>query len=180
MRHLTCNPKAETLGTNVLAFFSNLREENTRPIAEKYGLVNVQPTQWIPTHDFLDSLNDLAQGPDFTSGLVAIGMQIGKIVPIPAEITQLGDVLMGWNFVYQSLHRNADVGELKCERIEDKHYKMTFTDLYPDDFSYGIMYGYAQRFLPQGADFTIYYDPEVTPRDRGGEKGMTIIHARWK
>ena len=57
---------------------------------------------------------------------------------------------------------------------------VSLTDPYPDDFNYGIMYGFALRYLPPHSDFIVSYDPQVTPRDRGGEQGCTVIHIRWK
>jgi len=179
MRYLTCDPRAETLGVNILAYLDNLRVEQIRSIVERHGLDNVQPTDWIPTQKFLDVLNEMGDLPDITSALVAVGMGIGEIVPIPFEDARLGDVLTIWNDIYQGLHRNADVGQIQSEEQNTNHFKVTFTDVYPDDFSYGIMYGYARRFLPKGTQFTIYYDPKVTPRDRGGTLGYTVIHTKW-
>lgn len=182
MRELTCDPNSETLGAGVLAFYNNLRGESTRPVMRKYGLTDIQPSDWLPTQNYMSALNELSKSEDFMSSLVAIGMEIGQIIPLPPgmENATMGEVLQVWDSIYQSLHRKADVGKIAVEKIGDKHYKVTFTDLYPDDFSYGIMYGYAKRFLPAGTDFTIRYDPEVTPRDRGGEKGFSVIHATWE
>jgi hypothetical protein len=52
--------------------------------------------------------------------------------------------------------------------------------VYPDDMSYGILYGYARRFLPPGTKFKVYYDPDVLPRDQGGSENYTIIHISWE
>jgi hypothetical protein len=180
MRTLLCDPRAETLGVNILAYFQNVRDYQTRPILEKYGLDQIKPTDWIPTQVYLDVLNEMCQTPDFSSTLVAIGMGIGEMVPVPFEDARLAQVLEIWDDIYQGLHRGADVGTISVEKEEQGHYRITFTDLYPDDFSYGILYGYAKRFLPPGTQFTIYYDPRITPRDRGGEKGCTVIHAKWQ
>ena len=68
--------------------------------------------------------------------------------------------------------------QTRSEKISDTHFKVSFTDLYPDDFSYGIMCGYGQRFLPPGTDFTVAYDPDIVPRDKGGQ-GATVIHIYW-
>jgi hypothetical protein len=129
----------------------------------------------------MNLLNEVSQRPDFMSNLVAIGMEIGAITPVApgVENPTIEDVLMAWNGIYQYLHRNGDVGQIVCEKINEQHFKLTFTDLYPDDFSYGIMYGYGRRFVSP-AHFTVYYDPMVTPRDRGGTQGHTVIHLRWE
>jgi hypothetical protein len=163
---------------NILAFFHNLRGYETAPIMERHGLASVGQNDWAPTSRFLDALNELAETTDLMSSLVAIGMEIGTTIPMPDGIT-LDQVYMGTNDVYQSLHRGADVGAITGEKVSDKHYIMTLTDVYPDDFTYGIMYGYARRFLPPGTGYSVAYDLDVKPRDRGGDSGKTVIHIKW-
>ena len=92
----------------------------------------------------------------------------------------MGQVLMRWDDMYQMLHRNADVGGITVEKIAEKHYKTSHTVIYPDDMSYGVLFGFARRFLPPGTPFKVYYDPEIPPRDRGGEQDATIIHIEWE
>ena len=180
MRYLTCDPNAETLAVNILACIDKLRGLPAGPILERHGLTNLQPTDWVPTHRFLDALNEMGQQADFMSALIAIGMSVGEVIPVPCETLGLAGVLNLWNDLYQGAHRSGDVGRIVCEEEHRTHFKLTFSDLYPDDFSYGIMYGFAKRFLPPGTQFSIYYDPRVTPRDRGGQEGYTVIHAKWQ
>src|SRR5262245_52275936 len=130
MRYLTCDPRAETLGVNILAYFENVRDYQTQPMLEKYGLENVKPTDWVPTQTYLDLLNEMNQAPDYMSALVAIGMGIGEIVPVPFEEPKLGQVLEIWDDIYQGLHRGADVGQIAFEKEDSNHYKLTFTDVY--------------------------------------------------
>ena len=96
------------------------------------------------------------------------------------ENPTLEEVLLRWNDMYQSLHRGADIGGIVIEKIGDTHYKTTHTVIYPDDLSYGVLYGYARRFLPPGTRFMVYYDEEVIPRDQGGQDGYTIIYISWE
>jgi hypothetical protein len=181
MRVLTSPEGAETRGINVKAYFENLTKKQTESVAAKYNLANVDPEGWVPSCDFIGALNELAHSNDYLSTLVAIGLEIGTITPVAPGIENptLEQVLMGWDAIYQYLHRNADVGKIVCEKVDDKHFKLTFTDLYPDDFSYGILYGYGRRMLPPGTSFKVFYDQEIKPRDRGGEHGKTIIHITW-
>ena len=117
------------------------------------------------------------------SSLVAIGIEVGLMTPMPADLAEenptLEDVLMRWNDMYQMLHRNADVGSIVVEKVGEKHIKTIHTVVYPDDMSYGVLYGYGRRFLPPGTFFKVYYDPDFPPRDRGG-KDATIIHIEWE
>jgi hypothetical protein len=146
---------------------------------EKYNLFSVAREDWIPTQVMMDALNELASNPDFISRVVAIGIEIGKVIVFPPEVETLEQALLTWNASYHAVHRGADVGDKCAELVKEGHYRVTFTDLYPDDFNYGIMYGFALRFLPPGTNFTIYYDPAIHPRDRGGDHPCTVIHMRW-
>jgi hypothetical protein len=177
MCKLTCSPTVEVLGANLNAFFDNLQSDETTPIVRKYGVENPILDKWYPEQSVLGAINELSALPNFTFNFVAIGMEIGRICPMPPDLKDpsLGEVLMAWNGIYQYLHRNGDVGAIRCEKVNDKHYKTIHTDMYPDDFSYGIVYGYAKRFLPPGTRFKVFYDPEITPRDRGGTD-TTVIH----
>ncbi len=180
MRQLTCPPNLEVMGQNIRAFVENLQGDDTTPIVQKYGLANVDPNGWYPAHDLIEALNEIAANPNSSANMVAIGMVIGKIVPMPPglENPSLGQVLMIWNDLYQFIHRNGDPGAILCEQVNEKHYKTIHSDLYPDDFSYGIVYGYGRRFLPPGTQYKVFYDPEATPRDAGGD--VTIIHVSWE
>jgi hypothetical protein len=181
MRKLTCSPTVEVLGVNLSAYFSNLQGEETTPIVRKYGVDNPIPDKWYPAHLLLDAINELMELPNFSFNFVAIGMEIGRICPMPPDLKDpsLGEVLEVWDGIYQSIHRNGDVGIIRCEKVDDKHYRTIHTDVYPDDFTYGIIYGYARRFLPPGTRFKVFYDSGITPRDRGGN-GPTIIHVTWE
>jgi hypothetical protein len=158
-----------------------LQADETKPIMAKYGLDNLEPEKWYPAHLWMDALNELSKMPNVSSNFVAIGMEIGKIVPMPPDMPNptLGQVLMIWDGLYQYLHRNGDAGQIKCEKVSDQHYKTIHTDLYPDEFSYGILYGYARRFLPPRTPFKIYFDPNLPRRD-ANNAAMTVIHTSWE
>jgi hypothetical protein len=162
------------------AYISNLQSFETKPVMEKFDLVNLDPYQWYPTHKWLDALNELSQQPNLTQNTLAIGMEIGKMVPVPPglENPTLEQMLMGLDIAYQAAHRNGDIGNVACEKLEEKHLRLTCTDLYPDDLTYGIVYSLAKRFLPPKTAFKVYYDEQITPRDQGGD-GSTVIHVSW-
>jgi hypothetical protein len=181
MRKLTCPPNVELLGLYIDAFVSNLQGTETKPIMEKYGLANLDPYGWYPCHKWMDALNELAQLPNVTENLVAVGMEIGKALPPPpgVENPTLEQMLMGLDAAYQGVHRPGDVGHVTCHKLNDKHYRIVWTDLYPDDLNYGIVYAITRRFLPPRTAFKVYYDEKITPRDKGGN-GPTVIHVSWE
>lgn len=178
----TCPPGAETVGLLLNSWADNLQGDETRPTMEKYGVVNLDPMSWYPVQMLLDAMNELAENFNMMQNYVAIGMKIGETVPIPPEIENptLEDVLMIWDDLYQGLHRGADCGCIKIEKVSDTYFKTIQSVVYPDDMSYGVLYAYGQRFLPPGTDFTVFYDPDVTPRHKGGTGDTTYINIQWK
>ncbi len=182
MRKLTCPPEVEVLGVNSRALVDNIQGHQFRPIMKKYGLVDADPASWYPAIDFLNVMNEVFMLDSRVLNMVAIGMKIGEITPLPIKIENptLPDVLMVWDDLYQSLHRNADVGYIKCDKVAQKHYRTIHADIYPDDMNYGILYAFGKRFLPTGTDYTVFYDPDSPTRDYGGTVDATIIHIEWE
>jgi hypothetical protein len=179
MRILTCDPKLELLGLNLRAFIDNLQADEINPVLIKYGLTDVEPMKWYSAAQWLNALNDLQNDTNMTSNLVAIGMEIGRTSPVPPGSTPtLADVLTMWNDVlYQPLFRNGDPGSVSCEKVSDTHYVSIHRHIWPDDFSYGITYGFARRFLPPKTGFRVFYDPDFPRMDDGGTS--TRIHVDW-
>ena len=183
MRKLICPPGAEVLGQNISAFSDNLQGEYLEKIMRKHDLVDLDPEGWYPLQNLMDALNEIAEnGNNMSSSFVAIGKRIGEILPMPPgmENATLVQVLEMWDDLYQYLHRNADVGEVRLEKVTDKHYKTIHSNLYPDDMSYGLLYAYGRRFLPRGTHFKVYYDSDEPARDHGGGSKYTIIHTEWE
>ena len=182
MRKLTCPPEAETLGENLGAFADNLQGEQLRGVMEKHNLIDLDRSAWYPMRQLLDALNDVYETLNASTSFVAIGMKIGETIPLPPgmEDPTLVDILNMWDGMYQYLHRGADAGKITIEQVGPQHYKTIHTNPYPDDMSYGVLYGYARRFLPDGTMFRVYYDPDVPARDYGGTEDYTIIHVEWE
>ncbi|MBN1201913.1 MAG: hypothetical protein JXJ20_08675 [Anaerolineae bacterium] len=181
MRKLTCPPGTETIGQLLNSWYENLQGDETRPIMEKHGMVNLNPTTWYPVRMLLDATNEIAENCNVTPNFVAIGMKIGEAVPLPPDMENptLEEVLMIWDDLYQGLHRGGDVGCIKIEKVSDTYFKTIQSGIYPDDMSYGVLYAYGRRFLPPGTSFSVFYDPDVTPRDQGGEGEATYINIKW-
>lgn len=178
MRKLTCPPGTQTIGLNLGAFIDNLQGSETAPIMKKYGLENIDPNAWYPAEMILGALNEIAEVTNNSANLTAIGMKIGQTVPFfGIENPTLPQALMAWNDVYQGIHRGGDVGKIRCEKVDDKHWKTYHSVMYPDDMSYGVLFGYGRRFLE--TPFKVFYDPDVLARDYGGTGEETIIHIKW-
>lgn len=182
MRILTAPPGSETIGLMFGTFVDNLQSAETRPVMVKHNLVGLDPMGWYPAQRLLDALNELSSNSNQSANLVAIGMRIGETVPLPPEMLdpQIEDVLAIWNDLYQMLHRGGDLGCIRYEKVADKHCKTIHTVPYPDDMSYGVLYGYGKRFLSASTHFRVFYDPDFPARDYGGTGESTIIHIKWE
>lgn len=178
MRTLTCDPNVEVRGEVMLSLLQNIQAKAIEEYVQRYGLTDVQEGYWYPIQPFLDLLNDLAANVNQTTNFVAIGMSVAATSVMPAELGQpsFEELVLHWDDHYQGNHRKGDIGYKTAEKLGDKHYKVTLHGgLYPDDFEYGVLYGFAQRFLPQGTDFIVEYDEDVQPLDSGGEKTVFIV-----
>ena len=180
MRHLSCAPDVKLLGYYVTAFVDNAQSDEIRPIMKKHGLVDLDPMQTYPAIRWQEALNEIGNNANLTSNFVAIGMKIGEIIPVPDTMSNptFEQMVVEWGNAYNFAHPGGGAGGIRAEKVGEKHWKTVHTDLYPDDFMYGILYTLARRFLPRGTTFTVTYDPTVTPRDKGGN-GPTVMHVKW-
>ena len=179
MRIMTCDPKLETVGAILHVYIDNLEADIVLPLAEKRGLTKIQQDQWYPTHKLLDLLNEMAKTTNLGTASVAIGLSVGQTIPMPPELNDpsIHDVLSVWDDLYQGIHRGGYPGHIEIQKISDTHYLTRHHKvIYPDDLSYGVLYGYGRRFL-SGVPFKVYYDEKVQRLDDGGE--FTDIHIAW-
>jgi hypothetical protein len=181
MRRLTCDPNVEVRGEVLLSLLQNIRAKDIEQYVKVYGLTDVQAGHWYRIQPFLDLLNDLAFKENQTPNFVSIGITIAETAYMPPEMSQMpfGELLLHWDDHYQGNHRHGDIGYKSTEKIDDRHYQITLHGgLYPDDFEYGVLYGFGKRFLPQGTYFIVLYDDTVQHLDEGGEK--TVLDIQWE
>ena len=181
MRVLTCEPDTEIVGEDLRAIIDNLQSEEIAPYLRKYGLDNVQVDHWYPLSSFQALLNELNQSGNATPNMVAIGMSVAELGAMPPGLDHpnLDTMLEAWDEHYQMAHRYGDIGRKIAEKVEKNHYRLTLDHcVYPDDMEYGVLYGFAKRFLPHGAVFMVWYDKDVQRLDQGGSQ--TIIHVSWE
>jgi len=181
MRTLTCAPTAEVLGVNLRAFSDNIQGDALEAIMKKYKFFDIEPMEWYPLNRLLAALNEINEHHNASTNYVAIGMKIGEITPLPPEMDSpsISDVLHIWDDLYQALHRGADVGKMGYEKINDKKYNVFTSIPYPDDMTYGILYAFGKRFLPQITPFTVTYDLDTLARDHGGNDDFTTLNIEW-
>lgn len=177
-------PDAEVIGQNLMSFVESANQDLVQPLLKKRGLDQLEPDKWYPLQSYVDLMNDMVEADPAgsASAFVSIGMKIVEKAVFPPEIDNLSlkEILLTWNDSYKLNCRGEDIGEMKAEVVSDTHIKMHCQIPYADDVNYGVFYAVAQRWLPEGTDFTVYYEeePEEPRRDEGGE--WTIYNIEWE
>jgi len=180
MREFTCDPETLLGGYSIQALFYGVLVENYRHILQKHHLDKIDPKSWYPLQSMLTVLQDIANtSTDNMMNLVSIGIAVAQRAQLPPEVQHLplDEFFNFYEKFYPSVHRNGNAGYIRSEKVADNHLVITLDIPYPDDLFYGTMYGYARRFLPPGTSVTVEFDPDVLPKDEGGEK--TVIHIEW-
>jgi hypothetical protein len=129
-------------------------------------------------YDILNLFKDITSGDNAMFNLVSIGMAVADHAILPPKFASMtaDEFFPVVDQVYQAQHQ-GNVGQLTTRKIADGHYKIETVSPYPDDFWYGIYYGWAKRYLPDGPPFTIQYDESVQRADEGGDS--TVIEVSW-
>jgi hypothetical protein len=174
--YIALDPKVEVKGAAVLATLQGIDPELIRPVAEKFGLVDIHSEGWYPQQAWLDTLKTLDQ--TFVGGaldLVAVGMEIPKTADWPAEVDTFEAALFSIDEAYHMNHRHGEIGHYKAKRINDEQIDVICDNPYPCYFDYGIIYGVALRFGPE-VGFTVIHD-ESTCRKKGD--AACVYHVTW-
>lgn len=180
MRKLTCLPEIEVIGSNLLSITDNLKKDEIKPFLGKHGFSDVQVDQWYPAINWMNLMNDLAEHTNFRENLVAIGMKLAEKVVLPPEMANatLPDILNSWDNIYHHQHRGGEIGHHLVQKVSDTEYRCVFTDIYPDDFKFGLAHGFARRFLPKGTFARITYEDNDNRMDKGGAS-KTVMSIKW-
>jgi len=181
-KYQSFDPAAEVNGRSMLAFIECLRQEEILPFLEAHGLTDIDPEGWYPIQQWLDVLSDLAQERPGQAmfDFVAVGMKIPEVSKFPPEFEQMSfwKLMSVASGEYSTGQHRGNAGEILFESLGPKHITYKVRTPYPDDFWYGICYGFCRRYLPPGTRFTVHYDEKAPRREQGGE--YTVIHMTWE
>jgi hypothetical protein len=174
--YIALDPRVEVKGAAVLATLQGIDPELVRPIAEKYGLVDVHTEGWYPQQAWLNTLKALDEThAGGTLNLVSVGMEIPKTADWPPEVDSFEAALFSIDVAYHMNHRYGEIGHYKAERISDEQIDVICDNPYPCYFDYGIVHGAASRFAPKGG-FTVKHD-ENSCRRKGD--AACVYHVTW-
>lgn len=175
--YVALDPRVEVKGSAVLATLQGVEPTVVRPIAEKFGLVNVHSEGWYPQQSWLNTLKALDELHFGGSlDLVSVGMEIPKTADWPPEVNSFEAALFSIDEAYHMNHRYGEIGHYRAERVNDWQIDVICDNPYPCLFDYGIIYSAASRFGSQ-AEFTVLHD-EHTCRRRGDV--ACVYHVTWQ
>ncbi len=174
------DPKSEIIGRTALSMTTSIMHEDIEGILERHGLKSIDPEAWYLVQSLLNVMNEVISGGVNASPIfVSIGMAAARLSleAMPPQLKALPwqTFFASYDKIWQSRHRNGDVGHVVCEQVDDHHLILRFRSPYPDDIFYGAFYTYARHFKPEGMSFKVAYDEKLLPRDRGGDE--TVIHS---
>lgn len=179
-RYTVFHPDHESRGQTLIDLANAIGAEQFLPILEKYGLTNIDPESWYPQQDLLNALSEISEHEGSMFDLVSIGMRQAESAPMPPNFDSLPiiEILKAASAAYALTDRGTDPGEIRCEVVDDHHVRVITRTPDPDDYLYGVTYGYMRRFAkPRGITFTVSYDLETLRREQGGQ--YTIMHVEW-
>ena len=134
------------------------------------------PTAWADLQTYLNIMQSLRRREGHLMGLIALGQTIPNVIDLPPHIQTLEDMFQNFNTLYRSVHQ-GDVGQYVVKFISQTHIHVKAYTPYPSDYEYGLLYGFAHRFLPPTTEITVYREPYPS-RLQGDDH--CVYDLRWK
>lgn len=167
------DPETEVSGRAMLALLECIVADEITPILQKHGIDqdSLKADDWYPLQRWLDVLSDIKNVKDFQStlNLVDIGRTYAKTAYLADNINSLEDALIAINDTYQLNHRNGYAGEMVIIIMGPGHLQVVDHTPYPGNFTYGMIYGLAHRFRPEGVLPIVRHDDTQPCRERGDD-----------
>ncbi|MEO1166008.1 MAG: hypothetical protein AAFV98_19650, partial [Chloroflexota bacterium] len=131
-------------GANVSVLFNNIREESLKPLLVQHGFSTLDMNKWYSQQAFLDVIKEIEQQLSYEE-LVAIGISGADVLELPAEVTDVYQLLPSIVAGYDLHHRN--VPEEEGYRIEetDTEMRIVCNIPYPPFVLFGYIYGLVKR-----------------------------------
>lgn len=155
---IAANAQILVNGAGVAAYSQNIESSTIAPLLEKYGLHDIDPTQWYPYQDWLNVLKELEVnlGGAASYTFVAIGRKAVETALMPADLKTIPQFLNMLNAIHQMNFQNLPPEEgYQVRQVGEKHYIIYHNTPSPDDLVYGFLWGVAARFKAPDENFTL-------------------------
>lgn len=143
------SPSSELMGIAFNAFFESVLFSEVEPFLANYGLRKDEPVpEWVPQQMALDILKNIYDsGKNSVYNIVAVGMKVTTVIDLPPHINSVETALDFLPMFYKGSHRNIpDEEGWRIEKIGPNHIHAYQNSPYPNDNTYGMLYGLVQRF----------------------------------
>ena len=171
MEYQPFDPKAQVLGRNIKALIAGTGNKIVDTL-RKHGISNIQDDQWYSQQVVLAALQEFGE----TANLVAVGTQVIEYTAFPPEVDNIEKALTSIDIAYKMNHRNGDIGYYHEKVQGPRHVVMECKNPYPCDFDYGLIYGVARRFLPEGGDLIVEH---AQGECRKSVADVCVYHVTW-
>jgi hypothetical protein len=169
-------PDAEILGGAITGLIDAINRDAIIPHLEKLDMMNIQNDKWYPKQQYIDLWNSIIESGSSSQDFVGVGMTIAATAwPPEADRQSFDELIDSWEAAFDAVNRGKDRGYVHANKNPDGTYTVRCRTPDPDNLHYGIVYGFCQRFLPDDKDYTVKFDPDVTPRERGGDETVIQI-----
>lgn len=173
--YVAFDTNTEVFGRAVNTIWAALGKE-ILPVLEKYGLATIDPDKWYNQQTVLDLLADLARRKTArtTVDFIMIGMKSTEYALFPPHIKTIPDIMLAMDTAYKMNHR-GEAGGWQCTILGERKIEMVTDTPYPDDISYGSLYGFARFLAPPESEVKVVRDLSKPIRKFGGHTTTYII-----
>lgn len=103
------NPEAELQGAAILTLAQTQTLYDFEDLVEKYGFNNVLPNEWYSWQHIMAFLKELDERHNNTENMVAIGIKVFDVLPLPENVTTIVDGLEMMNVIATMTQRHVVV-----------------------------------------------------------------------
>lgn len=155
-RYQASSPEAKIIGQMCLTFSAAITHEEFSPILKQFGLDQIAGDQWYSQQTILDMFQAVANLPDGSQHLVAIGVKAVEYGGLPPDLNTVEKALLALPVAYQMNHLNIPASEGYEVKIVGPGTAHIKTDLpYPDDLMYGTLWGFVRKLKAPGDHFRV-------------------------
>ncbi|MEP7289691.1 MAG: hypothetical protein ABI947_28400 [Chloroflexota bacterium] len=173
-KFIASTPNAEVLGESILGYKKCIKHDEIEPILLKYELHDVRAEDWYSHQMILNVLRDIEERKSNVSeSLVAVGIKIMELATIPESVNSIEAVLQSLGVVYHLHHRNVSEIGWSVKSLGPRHMHVIPDQPYPEDLTYGVVWGAVKRFKSMGSMFT------VIPINWKNDQAPTFYDVEW-
>lgn len=166
-------PDAEIRGAQLIAI-----RHAIGPVAEAYftksGLSDIRPDEWYSMTTYLNVIYDIVEHEEAVmANLVSIGMKTVEHAHLPPEVDTLEKGLHAMQMGWKMNTRNADTVIWSAQKVDENTFICSNSSPFPADQEYGILYGFARKFVGNQR-FSVAYE-NLNARDRENHEELRFL-----